>query len=79
MSRLLENSEQYRKQQISRNNYDKNDSYNGTHPDALSDGDELGKGEKNGSVGSSTDINQRKTQLTKNRYSKNNPYNDSNA
>mgnify|MGYP006280617889 CR=1 FL=1 len=77
MSRLLENSEQFRKQQIARNNYTKNDEYSGTHPDALSDGDELGKGEKNGSIGSQTDIQKRKELKTKNRYSYDKPYNDS--
>lgn len=79
MSRLEDISEQYRKQQITRNNYDNNDPYSGTHPDALSDGDELGKGEKDGSVGSSTDIEQRHIQKTRNKYSNENPYNDSNA
>lgn len=79
MSKLEEVSEQYRKQQISRNSYDKNDEYVGTHDDALSDGDELGKGEKDGSVGSKTDIQKRKELKTKNKYSNNNPYNDSTA
>jgi len=79
MSRLLENSEQFRKNQISRNHYDRNDEYSGTHPDALSDGDALGKGEKNGTVGSNVDIEQRKLQTNKNSYNYNNPYNDSTA
>lgn len=79
MSRLLENSEQYRKQQITRNDYTRNDEYSGTHPDALSDGDNLGKGEKDGSIGSKTDIRERKQQLKSNKYSYNKPYNDSTA
>lgn len=79
MSRLEEISEQYRKEQIVRNGYNKNDEYSGTHEDALSDGDEKGKGEKDGSVGSKTDIQKRKELNTKNKYSYNKPYNDSTA
>jgi hypothetical protein len=79
MSRLEEMSKQYREEQISRNDYDKNDEYSGTHPDALSDGDELGKGEKNDSVGSKTDIEQRNLQKARNKYNFNKPYNDSTA
>ena len=79
MSRLEEISEQYRKREIVRNSYDKEDTYAGTHPNALSDGDEKGKGEKNGSIGSATDIKQRQIAATKNKYNTNRPYDDSTA
>lgn len=79
MSRLEEISKEFREKQISRNNHNRNDEYSGTHPDALSDGDELGKGEKDGSIGSQTDIKERKIQKTRNKYDYNNPYTDSTA
>lgn len=79
MSRLLENSGEFREKQIVRNSYDNNDKYNVAHPNALSDGDELGKGELNGSVGSATDISRRKLLKTKNMYNSNNEYDASNA
>lgn len=79
MSRLEEQSVQYRKREIARNDHDFNDEYSGTHPDALSDGDEKGKGEKNGSIGSATDIKERNQQIAKNRYNYNREYNDSTA
>jgi hypothetical protein len=44
--------------------------------DALSDGDEFGKGELNGSVGSKTDINTRIEITNKNAYSTKKSYPD---
>lgn len=79
MSRLEEISEQYRKREVVRNDHGYNDEYSGTHPDALSDGDEHGKGEKNNSVGSATDIKTREKQVVKNKFTYNKPYNDSTA
>lgn len=79
MSRLEEISKTYREQAIARNDHNKNDQYSSTHPDALSDGDEMGKGEKNGSIGSKTDIEQRQLQKARNKFSANNPYDDSSA
>ena len=79
MSRLEENSVQYRKKEIARNSYDSNDEYSVSHPNALSDGDEKGKGEKNKSVGGATDIKERNEQIARNRYNKNREYNDSTA
>lgn len=75
MSRLLENSEQYREENLVRNSYDKNDSYEIGHENALSDGDELGKGELNGQVGSATDIKTRNSLMSKNLFNKNREYN----
>lgn len=79
MSRLLENSKQYRDELLAKNVFDNNDPYNINNSRALSDGDEFGKGENNGSVGSATDIQTRDELLTKNLYDKNNPYNIDNA
>lgn len=79
MSRLVKISEEYRKNLVAKNTYNKNDVYSGTHPNALSDGDNRGKGEKNGSVGSSDDIKARNEAKTKNKYTLNKPYNDSTA
>lgn len=79
MSRLEEISVQFRKAQLNRNPYDKNNEFGASHPNALSDGDDKGKGENNGSVGSKTDISQRKLSEAKNKYNKNKEYNDSTA
>ena len=79
MSRLLENSPQYRDTHIARNIFDKNDNYNVAHPNALSDGDEWGKGLLNGQVGGLTDIKSKERMLVKNMYNQNNPYDIENA
>ena len=75
MSRLEDISLPFRKREIARNDYDENDVYNSGHPDALSTGDEDGKGEVNGEVGGATDIKTRYTSMARNRYNKNREYN----
>jgi hypothetical protein len=50
---------------LSKNNYSSNNSYGVTNPNSLSDGDDKGKGELNGSIGSKTDISERNTLLLK--------------
>lgn len=79
MSKLEEISLQYRKREEARNSYNKNKEFNAGHPNALSDGDEKGKGENNGSIGSSTDIKERKESQAKNKYNRNKEYNDATA
>lgn len=79
MSRLLNNSENFRTSNIVRNIYDKEDNYNVSNTRAKSDGDEFGKGENNGSIGSVTDIAKRNELQTKNLYNKNNEYGIGNA
>lgn len=74
MSRLEDTSAPYRKCAVAKNDYDNNDQYNAGHPDALSTGDELGKGEVNGEVGGTTDIKCRNTLMTKNKYNINREY-----
>jgi len=79
MSRLLDGSLEFRKKNITRNIYDKNDYYNIGHSRALSDGDEWGKGRLNSSVGSLTDINKRSELTAKNKFNSNNQYNSETA
>jgi hypothetical protein len=74
---LADYSVQFRTEELARNKYGKNNLYTETSPDALSDGDELGKGEKNGSIGSRTDIVKRTELESKNFYTPNNPYDSS--
>ena len=78
MSRLQDISIQYRKREVARNDYDKNDEFGSGHENALSDGDEKGKGETD-TIGGKTDIKQREIAATKNKYNLNNEYNDSTA
>jgi len=79
MSRLEVISLPYRKLEIAKNIYNENDKYEVGNPNALSDGDEKGKGEFNGSVGGLTDIRTRDKLMTKNKFNKNNEYCDATA
>jgi len=74
MSRLEDISLQYRECSVAKNDYDNNDAYVAGHPDALSTGDALGKGEQNGEVGNATDIKTRSILLTKNKFKGDNCY-----
>lgn len=60
---------------IGGNEYQPGDSkgYSATHPNALSDGDEKGKGEAQ-TIGSKTDIVERNKLITMNLYGSNKPY-----
>jgi hypothetical protein len=75
MSKLEDVSIPYRKTLVAKNTYDINDPYSGGHSNALSNGDELGKGEMNGQVGSATDIKVRNTLMAKNKFDRNREYN----
>ena len=79
MSRLLEDSEQFRNTNKARNLYNQDDNYNIGNSRALSDGDERGRGELNGVVGTATDISKRNEAESRNLYGKNNPYSIENA
>ena len=79
MSRLEDSSVAFRKILVAKNNFNGNKPYVAGHPDALSTGDEDGKGEVNGSVGGLTDIKTRKTLVAKNKYNSNRTYNASTA
>ena len=73
MSRLLNNSNQYRDPLIAKNTFSNNDEYNVGNSKALSDGDEHGKGETT-TIGSATDIAKRAQLEAKNIYNRNKPY-----
>lgn len=79
MSRLLENSKDYRKTNVSRSIYKTEDDYRVSHSRAKSDGDDNGKGELKGSVGSKTDIGTRNKSISTNKYNSEKPYGASNA
>ena len=78
MSRLLENSPQYRDPLIAKNAFTNNDEYQVGHSRALSDGDEHGKGETD-TIGSVTDIRKRDQLEAKNLYTQNDPYDSTKA
>jgi len=63
---------------IARNAYKYTDEYNSNHTNALATGDDKGKGENAGQVGSLTDINTRTSNLVKNEYGENNGYSSGN-
>lgn len=79
MSKLEEVSLPFRNKLIASNDYDNNDQYVVSHADALSTGDEEGKGELNGKIGGLTDIKSRDAAIVKNKYNKNKEYNNSTA
>jgi hypothetical protein len=64
---------------ISKNSYTYSDEYSSNHQNALSDGDEKGKGETDKGIGSKIDILTRRDNLTKNIYNNDmNGYGESN-
>jgi hypothetical protein len=67
-------AEKLRKEVISKNSYNSNNFYSSVNKNALSDGDEKGKGDVNGQVGSSIDIQNRIDNLGRNRYNGQNEY-----
>ena len=79
MSRLEDVSLPFRKKAVARNEYDENDKYEAGHSNALSTGDEKGKGEVNQQVGGATDIKTRETSIARNKFNKNREYNDATA
>lgn len=67
-TQLEEFSKQFRKELLVKNAYVEDKGYSSNHKNALSDGDEKGKGENAGNVGSLTDINTRKDNMGRNYY-----------
>ena len=60
---------------LNRNQYNTDlNGYDTNHPNAISDGDELGKGENNGNIGGLTDINTRTDNKNRNLYNDQNGY-----
>lgn len=79
MSRLEGISLPFRTCSVARNIYDENDKYEVGHANALSTGDEKGKGLVNEEVGGATDIKTRCTLMAKNKFNRNREYNDATA
>ena len=79
MSKLENTGLIYRKEEIVKNIYGSGNEYNESNKNALSDGDEKGRGELKNSVGNLTDIKTRNSLLIKNKYKTGNEYNESNA
>ena len=73
-------AEEQRKKLFPRNDFNPSDQYSSVHPDALADGDKIGRGTGgdldvyNQKAGTSTDRIERKEDLKVNKYSTNNPY-----
>ena len=69
-------AEQFRNESIARNSYQSNSQYDSNHPNALSNGDEKGKGELSNNIGSSTDIGLRTESIARNKYGETKKYPD---
>ena len=73
-------AEEQRKKLFPRNDFNPADQYSTVHPDAIADGDNIGRGTGgdldvyNQAAGTSTDIAERKDDLKINKFSPNNPY-----
>lgn len=78
MSKLETSGIIYRNEEIVKNIYGTGNEYNESNKNALSDGDDKGRGELNNSVGTLTDIKTRNSLLTKNKYKTGSEYNESN-
>lgn len=78
MNKLTEVAEQIRKQQLSRNDYSFDNQFGANNGDAMSDGDQYGKGTgtflDTSAGGSSSDITERINGVKVNQYSQNKPY-----
>ena len=80
MSRLSDQGAILSTQQTVKNRYKQGNEYNVGNKDAISDGDNFGRGANaSGEVGTADDLKARKTQLTKNKYKEGNEYNLNNA
>lgn len=67
-------AEKYRKEVLGVNSYNDKNFYSSVNKNALSDGDPKGKGEVDGQVGSSVDIQNRIDNMSRNRYNGTNEY-----
>ncbi len=78
-NKLSQIAEEQRKKLFARNDFKEENKYSSVHPDALADGDKIGRGTGSfdpydQNAGTSTDIFERKDDLKSNKYSSNNPY-----
>ena len=73
-------AEEQRRKSFARNDFKASNQYSTVHPDALANGDNIGRGTGgdldvyNNNAGTSIDIHERKDDLKVNKYSTNNPY-----
>lgn len=74
-SKIKELAEVGRKKMLAFNSYSTAKPYSPAHPNALSDGDAIGRGDFQGAVGTIDDIAARRRQLGMNERSESNPYN----
>jgi len=79
-NQLSKIAEEQRKKLFPRNDFNPADQYSSVHPDAIADGDKIGRGTGGEldvyiqAAGTSTDIAERKDDLKINKFSPNNPY-----
>jgi len=79
-NQLSKIAEEQRKKLFPRNDFNPADQYSTVHPDAIANGDKIGRGTGgeldvyNQAAGTSTDIAERKDDLKINKFSPNNPY-----
>ena len=78
-NKLSQIAEEQRRKMFARNDFQEENQYSTVHPDAIADGDKIGRGTGdfdvyNQKAGTSTDIFERKDDLKINKYSNNNPY-----
>jgi hypothetical protein len=77
---LSQIAEEQRRKLFARNDFKETDQYSTVHPDAIANGDKIGRGTGgdldvyNNRAGTSTDIFERKDDLKINKFSPNNPY-----
>jgi len=68
-------AEALRKKMLGYNSYTETKPYSPAHPNALSDGDKIGRGDFGGNIGTIDDLSARRRQLGLNKYSDGNQYN----
>ena len=79
-NRLSQIADEQRRKLFARNDFKENNQYSSVHPDALADGDKLGRGTGieldiyNNNIGTAQDVVERKNDLKINKFSPNNPY-----
>jgi hypothetical protein len=71
---LTKIAEAQRNTLLAKNDYNTSKEYSAVNKDALSDGDEKGKGELNGSIGSVTDKAEKTKLVVKNPFTPDNQY-----
>lgn len=71
---LTKIAESQRNTLLAKNDYNTANEYSAVNKDALSDGDEKGKGELNGAIGSATDRAEKTKLVVKNTFTPDNEY-----